>query len=217
MKKIVCLHGYSMNSAWLQSWLEPIQLHLGSDYQLLYPQGPIECPAEEVRAMMARFNMPLPEERIGRGKNWCWYRADEQKPPTYHQIEVALGFLSDYFSRHRPVDGVIGWSQGAVMTALLASLRENEPDDHFDFSWAILCGGFLPGDRRYRPLFEAPLAIPTLHVTGEKESDFMKQQSEKMRAAFINAERLDTPCGHIMPVKSPQHMNAIAEWIMRQP
>lgn len=217
MKKIICLHGYAMNSKWLQSWLETIQQHLGDDYLLLYPQGPIECPAEEVRAMAARFNASLPEERIGRGKNWCWYRADEERPPHYHQIEITLDFLTDYFAQHGPIDGIIGWSQGAVMTAILAALRQNEPESHFKFSWAILCGGFLPGDVRYRPLFAHPLNLPTLHVSGEKESDFMRKQASKMQAAFLKAERLDTPCGHIMPVKFPAQMEEISHWIGCRP
>ncbi len=214
MKKILCLHGYSMNSEWLQSWLDPIQQRLGSDYLLLYPQGPIECPAEEVRAMTTRFNMTLPEARIGAGKNWCWYRADEQKPPLYHQIETTLDYLSDYFLAYGPIEGVIGWSQGAVMTAILTALRQSEPKRHFDFNWAILCGGFLPGDPRYRPMFEPPLKLPTLHVSGTQESDFMKQQATKMCAAFMDAERLDTPCGHIMPVQYPDYMDRIADWII---
>lgn len=213
MKTIICLHGYAMNSEWLQTWLEPIQQRLGDEYLLRYPQGPIESPAEEVRSMTARFNALLPEERIGAGKNWCWYRADEAKPPTYHQIETTLDFLADYFLTHGPIEGVIGWSQGAVMTAILAALRQHDPESNFDFNWAMLCGGFLPGDPRYRPLFAQPLTLPTLHVTGTQESDFMKQQATKMCAAFIDAERLDTPCGHIMPVKYPDYMNRIADWI----
>ena len=216
MKKIICLHGYSMNSEWLQSWLDLLQQRLGSHYQLLYPQGPIECPTEEVRAMTARFNMMLPEERIGKGKNWCWYRADEQRPPIYHQIETALDYLADYFSQHGPINGVIGWSQGAVMTAILSALKQHETEPRFEFNWAMLCGGFLPGDNRYRPMFDPPLRLPTLHVTGKKESDFMKKQAAKMKAAFIDAEQLDTPCGHIMPVKYPDQMDRLANWIIKQ-
>jgi len=216
MKTIICLHGYSMNSEWLQSWLDPIQQRLGNDYRLLYPQGPIECPVEEVRAMTARFNMTLPEARIGKGKNWCWYRADEAKPPTYHQIETTLDFLADYFLTHGPIEGVIGWSQGAVMTAILAALMQSENENNFSFNWAMLCGGFLPGDPRYRPLFAQPLTLPTLHVSGTQESDFMQQQATKMCAAFIDAERLDTPCGHIMPVKYPDYMNKIADWVIKR-
>lgn len=160
--------------------------------------------------MAEHFGMALPEERTGKGKNWCWYRADDARPPNYRQIETTFDYLAGYFSDHGPIDGIIGWSQGAVMAAILAGLNA-EPG--YRFRWAVLCGGFLPGDRRYRPLFDQPLALPTLHVTGTKESEFMLRQAAKMRAAFIDAERLDTPCGHIMPVKSPPHMNAIAEWI----
>ena len=216
LKKIICLHGYAMNKAWIKSWLDLIQQRLGDHYQLLYPQGPIECPPDEVRSMTARFNALLPEERIGNGKNWCWYRADEQKPPTYRQIEIALDFLSNYFAQHGPVDGVVGWSQGAVMTAILSALKQKEAGDRFDFNWAILCGGFLPGDVRYRPLFDQSIDLPTLHVTGMLESDFMKAQSVKMAATFNSAETLDTPCGHIMPIKHPESLDTIADWITTQ-
>ncbi len=216
LKKIICLHGYSMNREWLQSWLELIQQRLGANYQLLYPQGPIECPVEEVRAMTARFNMVLPDERIGKGKNWCWYRADEQKPPHYRQLETALDYLADFFSRHGPIDGIIGWSQGAVITALLSALKQNKAEGRFNFNWAILCGGFLPGDNRYRPLFDQPLNLPTLHVSGTQESDFMKKQADKMAAAFLNAERLNPPCGHIMPVKHSEYLDRISDWIVSQ-
>jgi len=217
VKKIICLHGYAMNRAWIAAWLNLIQQRLGDHYQLLYPQGPITCPADEVRAMTARFNALLPEERIGKGKNWCWYRADEQQPPHYQQIETALAYLSDYFVQHGPVDGLIGWSQGAVMTAILSALKQTEAGNHFDFNWAILCGGFLPGDRRYRPLFDQPLKLPTLHVSGTQESDFMKKQADKMAAAFNSAERLNTPCGHMMPVKHPAYLDKIADWIINRP
>ncbi len=213
MKKIICLHGYAMTSAWLQSWLDQIQHQLGDDYQLLYPQGPIACPAEEVRAMIARFNIPLPETRIGKGKNWCWYRADETQPPRYRQIEETLAYLTEYFAQHGTIDGVIGWSQGAAMTAILAALRQQSQERNFRFNWAILCGGFLPGDSRYQPLFERPLNLPTLHVVGKKEPALMKTQAHKLQTAFLNAERLDTPCDHIMPVKFPAEMEKISHWI----
>ncbi|HED39011.1 MAG TPA: hypothetical protein ENJ13_01110 [Chromatiales bacterium] len=217
MKKIICLHGYAMNRVWLQSWLDQLQQRLGNDYQLHYPQGPVECPAEAVRAMGVRLSMPLPEERIGAGRNWCWYRADEARPPTYHQIERSLDYLADYFAQHGPIDGVIGWSQGAVMSAILSALRENRSTHRFDFNWAILCGGFLPGDARYRPMFDPPLKLPTLHISGIKESDFMREQATNLIAAFSNPARLNTPCGHIMPVKHPEYMDSIADWIRHRP
>ncbi len=214
--KIVCLHGYSMNSDWLRQWCQPLEQTLAQEAVFLYPQGPIACPEAEVRATTALFNASIPESRIGPGLNWCWYRAGEQRPPVYHGIDETLVWLAELFEREGPISGVFGWSQGAVMTALLAALMEREPDSPFQFDWAVLGGGFLPGDRRYRGYFAPPLPLPTLHVLGEKESDFMQQQGGRLRAAFANSDRLNTPVGHILPIKYPALMAQIAAWMQQR-
>ncbi len=215
-KKILCLHGYSMSSDWLREWCAPLERALADEAVFLYPQGPIECPADEVRATTARFNMPLPAFRIGTGLNWCWYRASDEKPPVYHGIEATLTWLAGLFEREGPIAGVFGWSQGAVMTALLAALMEHEPDSPFQFEWAVMCGGFRPGDLRYRHYFDRPLSLPSLHVLGEKESDFMKEQGDKLRAAFAGSDRIDTPVGHILPVQHPAAMAQIIAWMLQR-
>ena len=214
--KVLCLHGYSMNSRWLREWCTPLEQMLADEAIFLYPQGPIECPEEEVRATTARFNMPMPESRIGAGLNWCWYRASEDKPPIYHGIDETLAALAALFEREGPIAGVLGWSQGAVMAAILAALMEHDSASPFHSDWAVLCGGFLPGDLRYRRYFDAPLSLPTLHVLGAKESDFMKQQGTRLLNSFAASERLDTPVGHIMPVKHRQSMEFIAAWMRRR-
>ncbi|TPW18397.1 MAG: ovarian cancer-associated protein 2 protein [Halothiobacillaceae bacterium] len=216
MKKMLCLHGYGMNSQWLQEWLWPIEQQLEGVVRFIHAQGPIVAPTEEVRAMAARFNAVLPESRIGEGKNWCWYRADDAKPPIYHGIEASLAYLANIVATEGPVEGVLGWSQGAVMAAILAGESATIANSPFGLRWAILCGGFRPGDRRFRPYFDRPLALPTLHVLGEQESEFMRQQGHKLYASFVDAQRLDTPVGHIMPVKYPAYMKQISAWIDNQ-
>lgn len=214
--KILALHGYSMNSGWLREWCAPLEQALADEAVFIYPQGPIESPEAEVRATTARFNMWMPESRIGPGLNWCWYRASEEKPPVYHGIDATLAWLAQLFEREGPISGVFGWSQGAVMTALLAALMAREATPRFSFDWAVLCGGFLPGDPRFCGLFEPPLQLPALHVLGMRESDFMKRQGERLVQAFANSDRLDTPVGHLLPVKYPESMAQIAAWMGRQ-
>ena len=214
-RKVVCLHGYSMNSNWLREWCAPLEKTLSDEAIFLYPQGPIECPEDEVRATTARFNMPLPESRIGKELNWCWYRASEDRPPIYQDIDETLQQLADLFEREGPISGVFGWSQGAVITAILVALMEREPNSPFHFDWAVMCGGFLPGDTFFRRYFDPPLQTPSLHVVGARESEFMKEQGMKLQMAFANSERVDTPVGHTLPVRYPDSMAQIAGWMLR--
>lgn len=202
-----------MNSDWLRDWLMPIEQALAGRAELIYPQAPIAVDEADVRAATGRFQAVVPDDRLGPGLNWCWYRASDDKPPRYFGLEQSLDHLHGIFEQQGPICGVLGWSQGAVMTAMLAGLMKRDPGSGFAFEWAVLCGGFLPGAPSYRALFAEPLKMPTLQVIGRKESAFMLTQGEKLLAAFEAAERLDTPVGHVLPVKHPEYMRKIANWI----
>jgi len=215
-KKILCLHGYAMNSEWLQRWLVPIETALPGRVELVYPQGPIACPAAEVRAMATQYQVAMPEARIGAGQNWCWYRASDDKPPEYLFLDQSLAWLKQYCEEHGPWEGVLGWSQGATMAAILSALQQNGSGYDFGLSWAVLCGGFLPTRPGLSSLFEPLIALPSLHVVGKKETEFMRQRALKLFAAFRAGDWLETPVGHVLPVHHPDYMLKIADWIKTQ-
>ncbi len=215
-KKVLCLHGYAMTKDWLAEWLAPLEVALSDRVSFIYLQGPIECPEDEVRAMVAQFQVAMPASRIGPGLNWCWYRATNNKPPDYLGLGDTLSAIRQYCQRHGPIDGVLGWSQGAVLTAIMAAYQQNVPDYDFGFDWAVMCGGFLPGDPAIKSLFDSPLAIPSLHVVGKKESEFMLQRASRLHAAFQGGEWLETPAGHVMPINYPDYMMKIADWITKR-
>ena len=214
-KKVLCLHGYSMNAGWLTEWCEHIQTYL-SDIELIIPDAPVQVPEDEVRCMAKRFNMAIPEWCIGEGKNWCWYRATEDKPPVYQQIETSFDMLEALFKEQGGFDGILGWSQGAVMAAILAALYLKNNDQRYKVNWLVVAGGFRPGDQRFRDYFDEPLNLPSLHVIGEKESSFMLEQGDRLASSFVAAQKLTTPVGHIFPLKHPKYMRKIAEWMNQQ-
>ncbi len=212
--KILCLHGYAMNRDWFRQWLAPIEQALAGKARLIYPQGPIEAPEEEVLAMLDMFQVSMPDGSIGAGKNWCWYRATTDKPPQYLFLDETLKMLMRLCETEGPFDAVLGWSQGAVMAAIMAGLQKQTPGYDFGLKWLVLCGGFLPGDEKIKNLFAEPLPYPSLHVVGKKEPEVMIRRGKKLHAAFAHADWLDTPVGHLMPVKHPDYMKRIADWMM---
>ncbi len=211
-KKMLCLHGYSMNEAWLAEWLTPLAA-MTPHVEFVIPCAPILAPEPEVRAMYQRLDMAVPERRIEEGKNWCWYRASTSKPPLYQGVEESLLMLAELFEKTPGIDGVLGWSQGGAMAAILAALKLKAGDVRFNFNWLVICGGFVPDDARFSRYFEGGLALPSLHVIGAKESPFMREQGERLAKSFIDAETLITPVGHMMPVNSMKYMNKLSLWI----
>lgn len=215
-KKILALHGYAMNRDGLRAWLAPLEAALQDRAEFVYPQAAIEVPAAEVRAMLDRYQMSLPETKIGAGQNWCWYRATDEKPPRYSGLAESLDQLQRFCDSRGPFDGVLGWSQGAAMAAMLAAAQQNGGGYDFGLRWLVLCGGFMPGAALVKPWFETPLAFPSLHVVGKKESEFMRRRAVQLRHAFVDSAWLETPLGHRMPVNLPQYMQRIAAWMALQ-
>jgi len=215
-KKILALYGYAMNRDWFRQWLTTIESELAGRAVFDYPQAPVACPEAEVRAMMSRFQAAVPEARIGAGLNWCWFRATDDKPRRYIGLHDTLAWLQRYCDEHGPFDGVLGWSQGAVMAAIMAAVQQNGSGYDFGLKWLVLCGGFMPGDGDVTPWFSSRLPFPSLHVVGKKEPDFLRQRAHKLHAAFEDAQWLETPLGHMLPVQYPEYMNRICNWIAAQ-
>ena len=212
-KKVLCLHGYSMNSDWFQSWCRPFEQRFTGEIDFIYPQGPIECPEDEVRKIWSQIGMPLPEHRLGKDQNWCWFRATAQTPPIYTGIDTSLKLLADVFARQSPIEGVIGWSQGAVLTTVLIAEQLRHRHPRFHFNWAVLGAGALPADPRFDQDIALPLTLPTLHIVGAGESALMKKRCDALFARFPDAQRLDPPVGHMLPLRYPQFMEQIYDWI----
>lgn len=215
-KKILCLHGYAMNRDWFQEWLRPVEQALRPQAELVYAQAPIACPANEVHAMVKQFQFKMPLDRIGAGLNWCWYRATADKPPSYLGLDDTLQWLHEFSEREGPFDAVFGWSQGATMAAIMAAQQQNDSGYDFGFKWLVLCGGFLPSDPEVKRLFDSAIQLPSLHVVGKKESAFMRQRGIKLHNAFQDADWLDTPVGHVLPLKHPEYMERITDWMLNQ-
>ncbi len=209
--KILCLHGYSMNQAWMQRWLVPLQAALGESYQLVCPQAPVPCPEDEVRRVWARIGAELPPERVGPGLNWAWYRATESTPPHYQFIEQSEALLQQLIETEGPFAGLIGWSQGTVMvTALLMAQPQA-------FRWAMFAGGALPADPRYVAQLPEAFAIPSLHLIGQQETPFMRRRSEALAARFHGAQVEYPEVGHSWPLRSARYLAKTVRWIGSMP
>lgn len=120
------LHGYSQNGATFQRKLRRLVERLRKTYpgaELIWPEGPIlldpsDVPGCDLAYEHERHLVDGPELR-------AWFDLRYvQNPPSglMHSLDMLAGVLQ----RDGPFDGVIAFSQGTVMAALLASLLQGQ-------------------------------------------------------------------------------------------
>ncbi|CAE6912420.1 unnamed protein product [Symbiodinium sp. CCMP2592] len=196
------------------------------------------------------------EQKLAKGaqlKNWYMdsiYEETPTKKPNrekqfdpksrlgYHKIPEKVERLREQIYEDGPWDVLVAFSQGCIMTHLLAGhLRKEPPAKQASMRWhhtrngteqmpwrlsVFFCGMHIR-DKEFMHLFETPLPHPTVHVFG-KEDEFYdygrdgfgyKPQEEY----YIDPVILTHEEGHQFPTKQPrakQIYDRVAAEIWRQ-
>jgi predicted esterase len=212
MKKVLCLHGYSMNADWMERWCRPLSLALGDEVEWIFPQGPYECSAEQVDALWTRLGVSMPLFRWQPGRHYCWFNYADNTRQRYLGAEASLQQLAETFQRHGRIDGVLGWSQGSMLAMMLLAERYRDTQSPFQFDWMVLGAGGLPA-QPWLSFLPQKIDFPALHVIGEQEQPAMRQRCDALAARFEDEQVLLTAEGHNMPLKSADSMQAMAAWM----
>lgn len=102
-----------------------------------------------------------------------------------------------------PFDGILGFSQGAALVAMLCALQEQKLEADFNFRFAILVAGFCSVCSQHRRFYEGPaITIPSLHVFGQDDRVIPEEMSRDLLPAFDGAQILVHPGGHFVPAAS---------------
>lgn len=122
-------------------------------------------------------------------------------------FEETLAYIHDFLVKSEPFDGIMGFSQGGCMAAVLAALLENPGfSPHFPtepsiqkfkctfrrkYELMIVCifvGGFLPAPKSpdFSSLFPLPATLPTVHITGKNDVVVTPERSQSLIDACLN-------------------------------
>ncbi|TYI46903.1 hypothetical protein E1A91_D13G136100v1 [Gossypium mustelinum] len=149
-----------------------------------------------------------------------WKIANQPFDPLQYQgqtdgFDVSLAYLKKMFSEQGPFDGILGFSQGAAMAALLCA-QGDKLKGEIDLRFVILCSGFaLP----LADFGQKPINCPSLHIFG---SDPGKDRQITSHTSRYLASRFEDGCsviiehefGHIIPTRSP-YMDNIKDFLRR--
>lgn len=194
---------------------------------LIYPTGPLRLSPADVpgfaptpAASAEAASESAPQELDA----WSWFRRDETTQ-RYEQFDRGIRTLAEAMRGAGGVDGVVGFSQGGALAALVAALMEKPertlPEGgEFGFveelraanggrplKFSVIYSGFIARDETLASwLYEPPIATPTLHFLGSLDTVVEESRSQGLVDCCKDSVVVVHPGGHYVPVAK--------EWVM---
>lgn len=132
----------------------------------------------------------------------------------YNGIERSEAFIEHVFETQGPFDGLVGFSQGAVMAAALAAMQkggaalQGAPALRFVLLFA---GARTTFPKHSEAMQASKIAVPSCHVYGEK--DQIKKYSADLVPAFENSVVLVHERGHVVPQLEAPQLHALRAFL----
>jgi len=175
--RVLCLHGFQQTGAVFKDRTGSLRKALKAVADLEYVTAPLTIAPSEIEG--------FEENEDGSAANTWWYPNRDRS--EYRDVDTTLGFLQTVFAQQGPFDGVLGFSQGAAMTAMMCAYKQREGYEWMQFGFAVLVSGFKPIDPVYHKLLFEPatqIDMPTLHVFGEGDVRVSPERSRALADAF---------------------------------
>ena len=234
------LHGYTQNGQLFHAKTRVLEKHLKKAFpsvSLSYPTGPIQLRATDVPGFdPTTATDPDDVEAYG----W-WRRSDISDPPEYTGMEKGLETVSQVLESEGPFDGVIGFSQGAALAAMTASLLEGKmrkqafTDAQAKSSFAIpypssfeslshpplkFCtpySGFIAPGERYKAFYDPKIQTPACQFIGSLDSVVEEKRTQALVDALGGADKTQLvihPGGHFVPT-GKQYLDTLVAFIKK--
>ncbi|KAI7782697.1 dihydrofolate reductase [Diaporthe eres] len=234
--KILMLHGYTQSGPLFRAKTRALEKLIAKSLApakiqpiLFYPTAPSRLSPRDIPGYQPDDGGSADSEMDA----WAWFRKDEASG-NYRLLREGFESLArcirDEAGGH--VDGVVGFSQGGAVAAMLASVLEHvdeggaqrQPppsDDTYDWSWvpalreanggralrfAVVYSGFFAPPPALTWLYEPKIRTPTLQFIGSLDTVVEEGRSRGLEARSENPIMVVHPGGHYVPVNK--------QWVM---
>lgn len=233
------LHGYTQSGPLFNAKtkaLEKILRKAFPDVHLSYPTGPMKLRPSDIPG----YDASKVNEEDGEPEAYGWWRrSNTADPPEYVGIEDGLSVVADTLNKEGPFDGVMGFSQGAALAAMVTSMLEGDSRkavfkavqaksqlafpypqsfanlSHPPLKFCVLYAGFVaPGDR-YTAFYEPTISTPTCHFIGSLDTVVEEARTDRLvevTGGETNVTRIVHPGGHFVP-NNRQYLDAVVAFI----
>jgi pimeloyl-ACP methyl ester carboxylesterase len=192
---LLVLHGFTMNGEVMREALEPLAKALDPKVRLVCLNAPHTCAKETVERMYRGWNVATLS-----APHLCWWNASDDGL-AYHGWEETRALVSEALQRYAPAS-ILGFSQGGILAAAVAALSRS--GELSPIHGAVLVAGRKPRAALLQAAFIEPIAVPSLHVWGERDH-LTGQYCEELVECFSAPERevVRWPGGHVVPTSGP--------------
>ncbi|KAK9743416.1 hypothetical protein RND81_03G237500 [Saponaria officinalis] len=185
--RLLCLHGFRTSGEIMKKQIQKWDDSILQKLDLVFVDGP--SPAEGKSNVEGIFDPPYFE----------WFQTNHDQT-VYKNFEKCLDYVEDYMIKHGPFDGLLGFSQGAYLSAALPGLQaqgvalKKVPKIKF---LIIVSGAKMKDIIWAKPAYATPIQCPSLHFLGKE--DFLKPFGEELLECCINPLIIHHPKGHTVP------------------
>ncbi|GIY44031.1 hypothetical protein CDAR_262641 [Caerostris darwini] len=173
--KILCLHGYRQDADSFKDKIGGFKKSIKNIAELVFINAPHEITTEFCMTDNVEDGATIPKK----GRSW-WFCDDSNDFNSRTKCDEAQGFqksldvVNEAFKSQGPFDGILGFSQGGALAALICALKENQEFVH-DFYFVVIIAGFRSIAKCHQHLFSETLNSKSLHIIGEKDSCISKE------------------------------------------
>ncbi|KAH7860033.1 hypothetical protein Vadar_008402 [Vaccinium darrowii] len=187
--RFLCLHGFRTSSEILQKQLRRWPETVLEKFDLVFLDGPYMA---QGKSMVEGFYDPPYYE---------WFQFTEDVQELYN-FEECIAYIEDFMIKHGPFDGLMGFSQGGIISAALPGMQldgtalTKVPKIKYVI---IISGAQLGGSKICLPklatnAFSSPLKCPSLHIIGE--TCFFKELGNELVDSFVDPLVINHSKGH---------------------
>ncbi|KZT69633.1 FSH1-domain-containing protein [Daedalea quercina L-15889] len=220
VRRILMLHGYAQSGTIFSKRMGAFRKTCGKEFDLVFVDAPhVLTPVD-----MAALTSQSPEsslDNLGAAEAATetdpalaprgWWRVNAERTLT-NGLEDSLATLRDVLAKDR-YDGVLGFSQGAAMAAILAALLEkpgvhppfliNGEPPHPPLEFCVAVAGFRPSSPLCDAILLPSFSTRTLHILGRTDVIVVEERSKTLLDISANKRIEWHDGGHFVPSKAP--------------
>ncbi|KAA8528333.1 hypothetical protein F0562_035688 [Nyssa sinensis] len=201
--RFLCLHGFRTSGDILKKQIAKWPESVLQKIDLVFVDAPF--PAQGKSDVEGIFDPPFYE----------WFQFNKEFT-EYTNFDECLAYIEDCMIRYGPFDGLLGFSQGAILSAALPGLQamgvaltKVPKIEHL----IIIGGAKLKSPSLAEKAYSSPIQCPSVHFLGE--TDFLKQYGIELLESFEDPLVIHHPKGHTIPRLDEKGLHIMLSFIER--